>query len=136
VDLPPHAAAANTAATVTSQRKTIAHKDSASRALCYAALRRREHSMAEAQAPSRTSTYVGAALVVAALVVAAITGFSKGSIAGAAIALFAVIPAGVGMWKGMQEKTQAGLGIALLVFLAALATAGVLVVLKIIDWIR
>jgi hypothetical protein len=92
--------------------------------------------MAEAQAPSRTSTYVGAALVVAALVVAAITGFSKGSIAGAAIALFAVIPAGVGMWKGMQEKTQAGLGMALLVFLAALATAGVLVVLKIIDWIR
>jgi hypothetical protein len=89
-----------------------------------------------AEAPSRTATYVGAALVVAALVVAGITGFTEGSIAGALIALAAVIPAGVGMWKGMQEKTQVGLGLAILVFLAALGTAGVLVILKVIDWIR
>ena len=89
-----------------------------------------------AEEPSRTPTYVGAALVVAALVVAAITGFSEGSIAGALIALVAVIPAGIGMWKGMQEKTQTGLGLAILVFLAALGTAGVLLILKIVDWIR
>jgi predicted histidine transporter YuiF (NhaC family) len=89
-----------------------------------------------AEAPSRTATYVGAALVVAALVAAAITGFDKGSILGAVIALVAVIPAGVGMWKGMQEKTQAGLGLALLVFFAALGVAGLLVILKIVDWIR
>ncbi len=88
-----------------------------------------------AEAPSRTATYVGAALVITALIIAAITGFSEGSIAGALIALAAVIPAGVGMWKGMQEKTQAGIGLAVLVFLAALGTAGVLLILKIVDWI-
>ena len=88
------------------------------------------------EAPSRTATYIGAMLVVVALVVAAITGFTEGSIAGALIAFVAIIPAAVGMWKGMQEKTQAGLGLAILVFFAALGVAGVLIVLKIIDWIR
>ncbi|RMH40382.1 MAG: hypothetical protein D6689_13910 [Deltaproteobacteria bacterium] len=82
------------------------------------------------------ATYVGAALVVAALIIAAAGGFSSGSLVGALVAVAAVVPAGVGMWKGMQEKTQTGLGLALLVFLAALATAGILVVLKVIDWLR
>ena len=88
------------------------------------------------EAPSRTPTYIGAMLVVVALVVAAITGFTEGSIAGALIALVAVVPAAIGMWKGIQEKTQAGLALAIMVFLAALGTAGILIVLKIVDWIR
>jgi len=86
--------------------------------------------------PSRTATYAGAILILAALIVAATTGFTKGSIAGALIALVAVVPATVGMTKGIQEKTQTGLGLAVLVFGAALGTAGLLTVLKLVDWIR
>lgn len=87
-----------------------------------------------ADTPSRTATYVGLALVVAAIVAGAVQGFS-GSVLGAVLALAAVIPAAIGMWKGVQEKTQTGLGMAIGVFILALGTAGVLGVLKIVDWL-
>jgi hypothetical protein len=88
------------------------------------------------EATSRTPTFIALGLVALALVVAAASGFSSGSLPGAALALTAVVPAAYGMWRGMQEPTQAGLGLAVLGFLLALAAAGLLVVLKLIDWIR
>ena len=85
-----------------------------------------------ADAPSRTPSFVALAMIFGALVISAIGGFSEGSLLGAAVALAAVVPAAVGMWKGIQEKTQGGLALSLGVFFLALGVAGVLVVLKVI----
>jgi hypothetical protein len=89
-----------------------------------------------AEEASRSSTYISLGLVVAALVIAAVTGFGEGSIAGAIVAGAAIIPAAIGMWKGMQEKTQAGLGLAVGTFFLALGVAALLLILKIVDWIK
>ena len=79
---------------------------------------------------------MSAMLIIAALVIAAIQGFEKGSLIGALVALAAVPATAIGMWKGMQEKTQTGLGMAIGLFLLALLVAGALTILWIIDLIR
>jgi hypothetical protein len=89
-----------------------------------------------ADAPSRTPTYIAAALVVVALLVAAIGGAPGGAMTGAILALAATAPAGWGMWRGMQEQRQTGLGVAILVFLAALIAAAGLLIVAIIAWLR
>ncbi len=86
-----------------------------------------------ADGPSRTPTMVGLALVVAALVIAAIEGFSGGSVIGAIVALAAVPASAIGMWKGIQEKTQTGLAMAIGVFGFALLVAAALTILWVIS---
>ena len=85
---------------------------------------------------SRTPTYVALAMTAAALVLASITGFSKGSIGGSALALAAALPSGMGMVKGMQEKTQGGLALAIGAFLLALAVGALLLILTLIHLFR
>jgi len=86
-----------------------------------------------ADQPSRTPTFVSLGLIFTALVISAIGGFSEGSVLGAIVAGVAIVPAAIGMWQGMQEKTQGSLALAIGTFLLALLVAGILVVLKVVS---
>lgn len=71
------------------------------------------------------------------LLIGAISGFGSGSIAGGVIAGLGVIPSCWGMWAGIQNKeSQAGLMWSILLFLLSLTVAGLLIVLKFVDWMR
>ena len=85
---------------------------------------------------SKTPALAAVGMVVLGLVIAAVQGFSHGSIAGGIIAALGAVPACYGMWKGLQQETQTGLALSVLAVLAALGVGGVLIVLRVIAWIR
>lgn len=87
-------------------------------------------------ADTRLPVLIAYGLIAAGVVLALATGITRGSVAGGAIAALAVIPACYGMWKGLQQETQTGLALSVLAVLAALGVGGVLIVLRVIDWIR
>ena len=74
--------------------------------------------------------------ILVGLIIGFVEGISGGSIAGGIIAFLGLIPACIGTWGGMQKETQAQLGVSILMILASLGVAGILIVLRIIDWIR
>lgn len=75
-------------------------------------------------------------LVVAGIVIAAVSGFKTGSIIGAVVAAAGAIPAVRGIWLGMQQKTQGALGGALALLLVSLAVAVVLLLAGITGFFR
>lgn len=75
------------------------------------------------------------ALVVVGLAIAAVQGFSHGSIAGGIIAAGGAIPACYGMWKGIQQETQGTLAISVGAVVVSLAVGGLLIVLRVIHWL-
>lgn len=75
-------------------------------------------------------------LVVLGLVIAALGGFSHGSIVGGIVAACGAIPACYGMWKGIQQETQATLAMSVGAVLLALAVGGLLILLRFVDWLR
>lgn len=85
---------------------------------------------------SKTPAFVAYALVVVGLAIAAMQGFTAGSIAGGVIAAAGAIPACFGMWKGIQQETQGTLAMSVVAVLVALAVGGVLIALRVIHWIR
>ncbi|MCE9571818.1 MAG: hypothetical protein K8W52_01550 [Deltaproteobacteria bacterium] len=70
------------------------------------------------------------------LVIGLAMGVTHGSIAGGIIAALGVIPACVGLFKGIQQPTQTTLGISILALLGCLGVGGILIVLRVIDMIR
>jgi hypothetical protein len=70
------------------------------------------------------------------LVLGLIGGFSHGSYAGGIIAAFGVIPAMLGMWKGIQQESQVTLGLSVLAVLTSLAVGGLLLILAIVHTVR
>ncbi len=80
----------------------------------------------------------GTALLVVALVIAALgKGITHGSIPGAVVAVLAVIPGAYAAWVGIQNKeSQANLLFGILVVCAAVAVAGLLILLRFVDWLR
>lgn len=58
-----------------------------------------------------------------------------GSVVGAVVAALGAIPACWGIWLGMQQQTQTSLLGAILLLFLALGTAGLLLVLRLVDWI-
>jgi hypothetical protein len=40
------------------------------------------------------------------------------------------------MWKGIQQESQGTLGMSVVAVLLALGVGGVLIILRIIDWVR
>jgi hypothetical protein len=52
------------------------------------------------------------------------------------VAAAAAVPAGIAMWKGMQQESQKTSAYAILLLLASLAIAAVLLILRIIYWMR
>lgn len=75
-------------------------------------------------------------LVVLGLVIAALQGFTKGSIAGGLVAACGAIPACYGMWKGIQQETQGTLAVSVGAVLLSLAVGALLIVLRFVDWLR
>jgi hypothetical protein len=88
------------------------------------------------EADSKTPALVAFALVGLGIVIAAIQGFTHGSIAGGIIAAAGAIPACFGMWKGIQQDTQGTLATSVIAVLLSLGVGGLLIVLRIIHWIR
>lgn len=85
---------------------------------------------------AKTPLLISLALVLLGVIIAAVSGFSNGSIWGGIIAAAGVIPAAWGAWAGMQGETQAGLAGAIGMVLLSLGTGGLLVLLRVVDWIR
>jgi hypothetical protein len=87
-------------------------------------------------ADSKTPALAAFGLVVFGLIIAAVQGFTHGSIAGGVIAALGAIPACYGMWKGIQQETQGTLAISVIAVLASLGAGGLLIVLRVIHWIK
>jgi len=85
---------------------------------------------------SKTPAFVAYAMVIVGLAIAAVQGFTAGSIAGGVIAAAGAIPACFGMWKGIQQETQGTLAMSVVAVLVCLASGGVLIALRVIHWIR
>jgi hypothetical protein len=87
-------------------------------------------------ADSKTPALAAFGLVVIGLVIAAVQGVTRGSIAGGVIAAAGAIPACYGMWKGIQQETQGTLAVSVIAVLISIAVGGALIVLRVVDWIR
>lgn len=85
---------------------------------------------------SKLPVAVAFGLIAVGLVIGLIGGFTEGSIAGGIIALCALIPACVGLWKGIQQEHQGTLALSVVAVLASLGVGAVLIILRIVDWIR
>jgi hypothetical protein len=72
-------------------------------------------------------------LLIAAVVLALIVGFTSGSVLAAIVAAAGATVAGWGVWKGMQEDKQTGAALSIVLLLANVSVAGMTLILKIIH---
>jgi hypothetical protein len=85
---------------------------------------------------SKAPAFIALALVAVGIALAAVQGFVHGSIAGGIVAGLGAIPACYGMWKGIQQETQGTLAVSVGAVLLSLGVGAVLIVMRIIYWIR
>ena len=79
---------------------------------------------------------VALGLIAAGVIVAAVGGLTSGSVLGGIVAAFGAVPACYAAWLGMQKETQGSLGMALLLVFASLGVGAILVLLRVVDWLR
>ncbi len=79
---------------------------------------------------------LSAGLTVGGLVVAMMGSFWTGSIIGALIALGGLGAACYSMWKGMQKESSGQSAMSMLMIVASLIVAGLLIVLRVVHWLR
>ncbi|HEU5056115.1 MAG TPA: hypothetical protein VFU21_06305 [Kofleriaceae bacterium] len=84
----------------------------------------------------QTPLLISLGLVAAGVIIAAIGGITAGSILGGVVAALGVVPACWGAWAGMQKETQASLGLAILLVFVSLGVGGLLLLLRVVDWLR
>jgi len=87
-------------------------------------------------ADSKTPALVAFGLVILGLAIAAVQGFTHGSILGGLIAASGAIPACFGMWKGIQQETQGTLATSVVAVLVSLGAGGLLILMRLVDWFR
>jgi hypothetical protein len=87
-------------------------------------------------ADSKTPALIAFAMVVIGIAIAAAQGLVHGSILGGVIAALGAIPACYGMWKGIQQETQGTLAVSVTAVLVTLVVGGLLIVLRVIHWLR
>ncbi len=75
-------------------------------------------------------------LIAAGVIVSAVGGLTSGSILGGIVAALGAVPALYAAWLGMQKETQGSLGMALLLVFASLGVGAILVLLRVVDWLR
>ncbi|HLL24141.1 MAG TPA: hypothetical protein VK427_18540 [Kofleriaceae bacterium] len=92
--------------------------------------------MANPVADNKTPALVAFGLVALGIVIAAVQGFTRGSILGGIIAASGAIPACYGMWKGIQEETQGTLAVSVTAVLVSLVAGGLLILMRVVDWFR
>lgn len=85
---------------------------------------------------TKTPAMLSFALVALGVVIAAIQGLGHGSLLGGIVAVMGAIPASYGMWKGIQQETQGTLALSVGAVLVSLGVGAILIVLRVIDWIR
>ena len=85
---------------------------------------------------SKTPAFIALALVVIGLALAAVQGFVHGSLLGGIIAAAGAIPACYGMWKGIQQETQGTLALSVAAVLLSLGVGALLIIMRVIHWIR
>jgi len=84
----------------------------------------------------QTPLLISLGLVAVGVIIAAIGGITAGSIVGGVVAALGVVPACWAAWAGMQKETQASLGMALLLVFTSLGVGGLLLLLRVVDWLR
>lgn len=92
--------------------------------------------MAQPVPDSKLPTAIAFGLCAVGLVLGLIGGFTHGSYAGGIIAACGVIPAMIGMWKGIQQESQVTLGLSVLAVLTSLGVGGLLLILAIVHTVR
>jgi len=84
----------------------------------------------------QTPLLISLGLVAAGVIIAAIGGITAGSILGGVVAALGAVPACWAAWAGMQKETQGSLGMALLLVFVSLGVGGLLLLLRVVDWLR
>jgi len=84
---------------------------------------------------SKTPAMIAFALVVVGILIAAMQGLLRGSIAGGVVAALGAAPACFGMWKGIQQETQGTLAISVGAVLVSLGVGAALIVLRLVHWV-
>lgn len=92
--------------------------------------------MAQPVSDSKLPAFVALGLCALGLVIGLIGGITHGSYLGGILAGLGVIPAMVGMWKGIQQETQTTLGLSVMAVLASLGVGGLLLILAIVHTVR
>ncbi len=92
--------------------------------------------MTQAVPDSKLPAAIAFGLCAVGLVLGLIGGFTQGSYAGGIIAGLGVIPAMVGMWKGIQQESQMTLGMSVLAVLVSLGVGAMLLILAIVHTVR
>ncbi len=77
--------------------------------------------------------FASAALVIAGLVIGAISGLSSGSLLGGVLALAGLFPACYSAWLGVQQETQTTLLYSILLVLASVGVGGLLIILWLVS---
>ena len=84
---------------------------------------------------SKTPALIAFALVAVGILIAAMQGLTHGSIGGGIVAALGAAPACYGMWKGIQQETQATLAISVLAVLVSLGVGAILIILRVVHWV-
>jgi hypothetical protein len=79
---------------------------------------------------------ISAGFLLLGLLIAVIGGLTSGSIAGGIVVGLGVIPALWGIVNGLQHKTQTAVLAPFLLLVTNLGVAGLLIVLRFVDWVR
>ena len=87
-------------------------------------------------ADSKTPALVAFGLIFLGLAIAAVQGFTAGSILGGLIAASGAIPACYGMWKGIQQEGQGTLATSVIAVLLSLGVGAILILMRVVDWFR
>ena len=85
---------------------------------------------------TKMPSMISAGFLVIGLIIAAIGGFTSGSVAGGIIAGLGVIPALWGIVNGLQHKTQTAVLAPFLLLVVNLGVAALLILLGFVDWLR
>lgn len=85
---------------------------------------------------TKMPSMISAGFLVIGLLIAAIGGFSSGSVAGGIIAGLGVIPALWGIVNGLQHKTQTAVLAPFLLLIVNLGVGFLLILLRFVDWLR
>lgn len=85
---------------------------------------------------TKLPSMISAGFLLLGLLIAVIGGLTSGSIAGGIVVGLGVIPALWGIVNGLQHKTQTAVLAPFLLLVTNLGVAGLLIVLRFVDWVR
>ena len=92
--------------------------------------------MANPAPDSKLPAYAAFGFIAVGLALGALFGIAHGTLLGGVLAGMGVIPALLGMWKGIQQEKQGTLALSVIAVLMSLCIGGALIVLRIIYYIH